>query len=58
MSVSFGVPMDKIVEVLETFTRQSKHRIEYVTEKTRRRSFTIDSKGTKARMRQSRESAR
>lgn len=35
MSVSFGVPMDKIVEVLKRF-QAVEHRIEYVTEKQRR----------------------
>lgn len=31
MSISFGVPMDKIVEVLKVF-KAVEHRIEYVTE--------------------------
>ena len=45
MSVSIGVPMDKIVEVLKTF-KAVEHRIEYVTEKRGVR-FYNDSKGTK-----------
>ncbi len=44
MSVNFGVPMDKIVEVLKVFTAVE-HRIEYVTEKRGVR-FYNDSKGT------------
>lgn len=44
MSVSFGVPMDKIVEVLRRF-QAVEHRIEYVTEKRGIR-FYNDSKGT------------
>lgn len=44
MSVSIGVPMDKIVEVLKTF-KAVEHRIEYVTEKRGVR-FYNDSKGT------------
>ena len=44
MSVSFGVPMDKIVEVLKRF-QAVEHRIEYVTEK-RGVKFYNDSKGT------------
>jgi UDP-N-acetylmuramoylalanine--D-glutamate ligase len=44
MAVSFGVPMEKIVEVLKTFTAVE-HRIEYVTEKRGIR-FYNDSKGT------------
>jgi UDP-N-acetylmuramoylalanine--D-glutamate ligase len=44
MAVSFGVPMEKIVEVLKTFTAVE-HRIEYVTEK-RGVKFYNDSKGT------------
>ena len=44
MSVSFGVPMDKIVEILKVFTAVE-HRIEYVTEK-RGVKFYNDSKGT------------
>ena len=44
MSVNFGVPMDKIVEVLKTF-QAVEHRIEYVTEK-RGVQFYNDSKGT------------
>ena len=44
MSVSIGVPMDKIVEVLKTF-KALEHRIEYVTEKRGVR-FYNDSKGT------------
>ena len=44
MSVNFGVPMDKIVEVLKTF-QAVEHRIEYVTEK-RGIKFYNDSKGT------------
>jgi UDP-N-acetylmuramoylalanine--D-glutamate ligase len=44
MAVSFGVPMEKIVEVLKTFTAVE-HRIEYVTEKRGVR-FYNDSKGT------------
>ena len=44
MSLYFGVPMDKIVEVLHTFTAVE-HRIEYVTEK-RGIKFYNDSKGT------------
>lgn len=43
-SVSFGVPMDKIVEVLKRF-QAVEHRIEYVTEK-RGVKFYNDSKGT------------
>ena len=44
MSVKFGVPLDKIVEVLKTF-QAVEHRIEYVTEK-RGVKFYNDSKGT------------
>lgn len=44
MSLCFGVPMDKIVEVLHRFTAVE-HRIEYVTEK-RGVKFYNDSKGT------------
>ena len=44
MASAFGVPMDKIVEVLKTFTAVE-HRIEYVTEK-RGVKFYNDSKGT------------
>lgn len=44
MSISFGVPMDKIVEVLKEF-KAVEHRIEYVTEKRGVR-FYNDSKGT------------
>jgi UDP-N-acetylmuramoylalanine--D-glutamate ligase len=44
MAVSFGVPMDKIVEVLKRFTAVE-HRIEYVTEKRGVRYYN-DSKGT------------
>jgi UDP-N-acetylmuramoylalanine--D-glutamate ligase len=44
MAMSFGVPMDKIVEVLKRFTAVE-HRIEYVTEK-RGVKFYNDSKGT------------
>ena len=44
MAVHMGVPMDKIVEVLRTFTAVE-HRIEYVTEK-RGIKFYNDSKGT------------
>ena len=44
MSVSFGVPMEKIVEVLKRF-QAVEHRIEYVTEKRGVR-FYNDSKGT------------
>jgi UDP-N-acetylmuramoylalanine--D-glutamate ligase len=44
MAVSFGVPMDKIVEVLKRFTAVE-HRIEYVTEK-RGVKYYNDSKGT------------
>jgi UDP-N-acetylmuramoylalanine--D-glutamate ligase len=44
MAVSFGVPMEKIVEVLKKFTAVE-HRIEYVTEKRGVR-FYNDSKGT------------
>ena len=44
MSLSFGVPMDKIVEVLRRF-QAVEHRIEYVTEK-RGVKFYNDSKGT------------
>lgn len=44
MAVSFGVPMEKIVEVLKRFTAVE-HRIEYVTEKRGIR-FYNDSKGT------------
>ena len=44
MTLSFGVPMDKIVEVLKQFTAVE-HRIEYVTEKKGVR-FYNDSKGT------------
>ena len=44
MSLSFGVPMDKIVEVLKRF-QAVEHRIEYVTEK-RGVKFYNDSKGT------------
>lgn len=44
MSVNFGVPMEKIVEVLKRF-QAVEHRIEYVTEK-RGVKFYNDSKGT------------
>ncbi len=44
MTLNFGVPMDKIVEVLKKFTAVE-HRIEYVTEK-RGIKFYNDSKGT------------
>lgn len=44
IAVSYGVPMDKIVEVLKRFTAVE-HRIEYVTEKRGVR-FYNDSKGT------------
>jgi UDP-N-acetylmuramoylalanine--D-glutamate ligase len=44
IAVSYGVPMDKIVEVLKRFTAVE-HRIEYVTEK-RGVKFYNDSKGT------------
>ena len=44
MAIHVGVPMDKIVEVLRTFTAVE-HRIEYVTEK-RGVKFYNDSKGT------------
>ena len=44
MSAGMGVPMDKIIEVLHTFTAVE-HRIEYVTEK-RGVKFYNDSKGT------------
>ena len=44
ISVNFGVPMEKIVEVLKTF-QAVEHRIEYVTEK-RGVKFYNDSKGT------------
>lgn len=44
MSVNFGVPMEKIVEVLKRF-QAVEHRIEYVTEKRGVR-FYNDSKGT------------
>ena len=44
MSVNFGVPMEKIVEVLKKF-QAVEHRIEYVTEK-RGVKFYNDSKGT------------
>ena len=44
MAVSFGVPMEKIVEVLKRF-QAVEHRIEYVTEK-RGVKFYNDSKGT------------
>ena len=44
ISVNFGVPMDKIVEVLKTF-QAVEHRIEYVTDK-RGVKFYNDSKGT------------
>ena len=44
MSVNFGVPMDKIVEVLKIF-QAVEHRIEYVTE-IRGVKFYNDSKGT------------
>ena len=44
MSLSFGVPMEKIVEVLKKFVAVE-HRIEYVTEK-RGVKFYNDSKGT------------
>ncbi len=44
MSLSIGVPMDKIVEVLKRF-QAVEHRIEYVTEK-RGVKFYNDSKGT------------
>lgn len=44
MSVNFGVPMEKIVEVLKRF-QAVEHRIEYVTEKRGVRYYN-DSKGT------------
>ncbi len=44
IAVSFGVPMDKIIEVLKSFVAVE-HRIEYVTEK-RGVKFYNDSKGT------------
>lgn len=44
MALSFGVPMDKIIEVLKRF-QAVEHRIEYVTEK-RGVKFYNDSKGT------------
>ena len=44
MCISFGVPMEKIVEVLKRF-QAVEHRIEYVTEK-RGIAFYNDSKGT------------
>ena len=44
MSISFGVPMEKIVEVLKHF-QAVEHRIEYVTEKRGVRYYN-DSKGT------------
>lgn len=44
LAISFGVPMDRIVEVLKTFTAVE-HRIEYVCEK-RGVKFYNDSKGT------------
>ena len=44
IAVNFGVPMDKIVEVLKRF-KAVEHRIEYVTEK-RGVKFYNDSKGT------------
>lgn len=44
IATAFGVPMDKIVEVLKTFTAVE-HRIEYVCEK-RGVKFYNDSKGT------------
>ncbi|MGN0141938.1 MAG: UDP-N-acetylmuramoyl-L-alanine--D-glutamate ligase [Roseburia sp.] len=44
MALSFGVPMEKIVEVLKRF-QAVEHRIEYVTEK-RGVKFYNDSKGT------------
>ena len=44
MSLSFGVPMEKIVEVLKRF-QAVEHRIEYVTEKRGVRYYN-DSKGT------------
>ena len=44
MGVNFGVPMDKIVEVLKTF-QAVEHRIEYVTEKRGVKLYN-DSKGT------------
>lgn len=44
MTINFGVPMDKIVEVLKKFTAVE-HRIEYVTEK-KGIKFYNDSKGT------------
>lgn len=44
IAVSFGVPMEKILEVLKRFTAVE-HRIEYVTEKRGIR-FYNDSKGT------------
>lgn len=44
ITVNFGVPLDKIIEVLHVFTAVE-HRIEYVTEK-RGIKFYNDSKGT------------
>ena len=44
ITVNFGVPLDKIIEVLHVFTAVE-HRIEYVTEK-RGVKFYNDSKGT------------
>lgn len=44
IATAFGVPMDKIIEVLKTFTAVE-HRIEYVCEK-RGVKFYNDSKGT------------
>ena len=44
MSINFGVPMEKIVEVLKRF-QAVEHRIEYVTEKRGVRDYN-DSKGT------------
>lgn len=44
MSINFGVPMEKIVEVLKRF-QAVEHRIEYVTEKRGVRYYN-DSKGT------------
>ena len=41
MSISFGVPMDKIVEVLKKF-KAVEHRIEYVTEKRGVRFYNQD----------------